>query len=76
MIHNFLTILVILLFFVLLLFLFQDEPRVSSGCEVCKDQGIRNAMGYHGALVAWQDESGSQYFERGGQACKLWGNKE
>jgi len=72
MIHNFLTIFAVLLFFILLLFLLQDEPRVSSGCEVCKDQGIRKAMGHHGTLVAWQDESGNQYFGRDGQVCKLW----
>jgi len=74
MIHNLLTILTVLLFFVLLLFLLQDEPRVSSGYEVCKDQGIKDAMSYHGTPVAWQDESGSQYFERDGEVCNLWRN--
>jgi hypothetical protein len=72
MIHNFLTILFVLLFFVLLVFLLQDEPKVSSGCEVCKDQGIIKAMDYHGTLVAWQDEDANQYFERDGEVCKLW----
>jgi hypothetical protein len=75
MIHNLLTILFALLFFVFLVFLLQDEPRVLSGCEVCKDQGIKDAMSYHGTPVAWQGEDGNQYFERDGEVCKLWRTK-
>lgn len=78
MITKFAFIVVILALFALMVLSYRESYPSQIDiphAQVCRNDDVKNAMAYHGILVAWTELyglGGESYFERGGKTLQLW----